>query len=74
MVIATPCCWASLFLIALLRLWAGPGSSHPQGLYATEAKAEQRSRELGCEASHRNSGQWMPCKNEADLHQELRNR
>jgi hypothetical protein len=46
--------------------------AHPKGLYDSQQQAEQRARELGCEGTHRNSGKWMPCSNEAVLHQHLR--
>jgi hypothetical protein len=46
--------------------------AHSKGLYKTRAEAEQRARELGCSGTHQNNGLWMPCSNEAHLHQELR--
>ncbi len=46
--------------------------AHPKGLYDTQQQAEQRSKELGCTGTHQNSGKWMPCSNEATLHQHLR--
>ncbi|MEB3353453.1 MAG: DUF3721 domain-containing protein [Cyanobacteriota bacterium] len=46
--------------------------AHSKGLYRTQAEAEQRARELGCAGTHQNNGLWMPCGNEAHLHQELR--
>lgn len=48
------------------------GWSHSRGLYATQAEAEQRAKQLGCKGVHQNNGQWMPCSNEAMLHKELR--
>lgn len=51
---------------------APPAPAHPTGLYATQAEAEERARELGCKGTHRNNGRWMPCSGEAMLHQELR--
>jgi hypothetical protein len=64
----------SFALAALLPLWSTVAAAHPQGLYSIQEAAEQRARELGCEGTHRNRGRWMPCKDEAHLHQELRNR
>ena len=46
--------------------------SHSRGLYATQAEAEQRAKQLGCKGVHQNNGQWMPCSDEAMLHKELR--
>ncbi|MGB5135737.1 MAG: DUF3721 domain-containing protein [Prochlorococcaceae cyanobacterium] len=46
--------------------------AHSRGLYKTQAEAEQRARQLGCKGTHQNNGLWMPCSNEAHLHQELR--
>jgi len=43
-----------------------------KGLYKTQAKAEQRGKELGCNGTHLNNGLWMPCGHEAQLHKELR--
>ena len=46
--------------------------AHSKGLYETQQLAEQRAKELGCTGAHQNSGKWMPCSNEATLHQHLR--
>ena len=46
--------------------------AHPKGLYDSQEQAEQRAKELGCEGTHRNNGKWMPCSNEAALHQHMR--
>ena len=46
--------------------------SHSRGLYATQAEAEQRAKQLGCKGVHQNNGQWMPCSDEAMLHKGLR--
>ena len=48
------------------------GWSHSRGLYATQAEAEQRAKQLGCKGVHQNNDQWMPCSNESMLHKELR--
>ena len=57
-----------------MALLLGPeaGWSHSRGLYATQAEAEQRAKQMGCKGVHQNNGQWMPCSNEAMLHKELR--
>jgi hypothetical protein len=47
-------------------------NAHPRGLYDTQQQAEQRAKELGCMGTHQNNGKWMPCSNEATLHQHLR--
>jgi hypothetical protein len=46
--------------------------AHSKGLYDTKQQAEQRARELGCAGTHQNNGKWMPCRDEAALHQHLR--
>ncbi|MEB3264460.1 MAG: DUF3721 domain-containing protein [Synechococcus sp.] len=66
-----------LFLLsaaAALPLAAAPAAvqAHSKGLYQTQAQAEERARQLGCKGTHQNRGLWMPCSNEAHLHQELR--
>jgi len=60
-------------LIALL-LAALPlvSHAHPKGLFDNQQQAEQRAKELGCTGTHQNNGKWMPCSNEATLHQHLR--
>jgi hypothetical protein len=63
-------------LIALLSL-AVLGSplasqAHSRGLYDSQQDAAQRAQELGCAGTHLNSGKWMPCSNEAELHKYLR--
>jgi len=65
---------AVVALLALGTALAPPLAvkAHPKGLYKTKAEAEQRARELGCQGTHQNNGLWMPCRNEAHLHQELR--
>ena len=65
---------ASRMTLIALALAANPLASHahPKGLYDTQQQAEQRAKELGCSGTHQNSGKWMPCSNEATLHQHLR--
>ncbi|KMM16474.1 DUF3721 domain-containing protein [Synechococcus sp. GFB01] len=59
---------------ALISLTVAPAAveAHSKGLFKTQAEAEQRARELGCKGTHQNNGLWMPCSDEAHLHQELR--
>jgi hypothetical protein len=60
-------------LLALALFVAAPvAQAHPKGLYDSQQQAEQRAKELGCEGIHQNQGKWMPCSNEAALHQHLR--
>ena len=49
-----------------------PALAHSKGLYATEAEARERAEQIGCEAIHENNGRWMPCADERELHQQLR--
>ena len=49
-----------------------PGLAHGKGLYATKPEALQRAAEIGCSSVHENSGRWMPCADERELHQQLR--
>jgi hypothetical protein len=69
-----PFSMASRMALIALALAAAPLASfaHPKGLYDTQQQAEQRARELGCSGTHENNGKWMPCSNEATLHQHLR--
>ena len=59
-------------LAVVLVAAAGAAHAHPKGLYDTQQQAEQRAKELGCQGTHRNNDKWMPCSNEASLHQHLR--
>jgi len=64
-------------LVALLLLGSpfmlpAEAFAHAKGLYKTQAEAEQRAKELGCNGTHLNNGLWMPCGHEAQLHKELR--
>ena len=61
--------------VLLLVVWLGaPGAAlaHAKGLYKTQAEAEQRAKQLGCQGTHQNNGHWMPCADEATLHRQLR--
>ena len=46
--------------------------AHPRGLHDIQQQAAERAKKLGCTGTHQNSGKWMPCSNEATLHQHLR--
>ena len=63
---------AAVAIGVVLLLSPEAGWSHSRGLYATQAEAEQRAKQLGCEGVHQNNGQWMPCSDEAMLHKGLR--
>ena len=63
---------ALAFGVSALLLNQTPGMAHGKGLYATEAEARQRAAEIGCRSVHENSGRWMPCTDERELHQQLR--
>ena len=64
----------SIAAVALLCVLQPPSQAlaHAKGLYRTQAEAEQRARELGCQGTHQNHGLWMPCSDETMLHQHLR--
>ncbi len=49
-----------------------PALAHSKGLYTTEAEARERAEQIGCKAIHENNGRWMPCADERELHQQLR--
>ena len=63
--------------LAVLALFCGLQSpsqamAHAKGLYNTQAEAQKRANELGCQGTHLNHGLWMPCGDEAMYHRELR--
>ena len=58
--------------LGALLLSSSPVQSQGKGVYPTKAEAQQRARELGCSTVHQNNGRWMPCANERELHQHLR--
>ena len=62
---------AAMALFTVLQL-PSQALAHAKGLYKTQAEAEQRAKELGCQGTHQNNGLWMPCSGEAMLHRELR--
>lgn len=63
---------AALMLLVAGSLLPARAQAHARGLYPTQAEAEKRARELGCQGVHRNNGRWLPCADEAELHKELR--
>ena len=63
---------ATLILLSGGVLWPNGAWGHAKGLYKTQAEAEKRAKQLGCEGTHLNNGFWMPCANEETLHKELR--
>ena len=60
------------FTVFALLVSPTPGMAHGKGLYATEAEAQQRAAEIGCNSVHENNGRWMPCTDERELHKQLR--
>ena len=60
------------FGVLALLVNTTPGMAHGKGLYSTEAEAQQRAAEIGCNSVHENNGRWMPCTDERELHQQLR--
>ena len=60
------------FGVLALLMNQTPGMAHGKGLYGTEAEAQQRAAEIGCTTVHENSGRWMPCADERQLHRQLR--
>ena len=64
----------TVYLVAALVLSAHPlaSFSHSKGIYETKEEAEQRASEIGCTSVHENKGHWMPCKDEQELHRQLR--
>lgn len=69
---AYPLTLLSLLGMAVASAFPSPLQAHTKGLYKTQAQAEERARQLGCQGTHQNNGLWMPCSDEAHLHQELR--
>ena len=60
------------FSVLALLVNTRPGMAHGKGLYDTEAEAQQRAAEIGCNSVHENNGRWMPCTDERELHKQLR--
>ena len=67
------------FLSWGLLLWAVSSAAvtfsakaHGTGIYKSEAEAQERAKQLGCDSVHQNNGRWMPCSDEAELHRMLR--
>ena len=63
--------WISAVVMSDLAM-SEPALAHSKGLYATEAEARERAEQIGCKAVHENNGRWMPCADERELHQQLR--
>ena len=63
--------WISAVVMSGLVM-PDPAMAHSKGLYATEAEARRRAEQIGCKAVHENNGRWMPCADERELHQQLR--
>ena len=59
-------------LLGTSLLHGGWAHAHGKGLYATEAEARQRAAEIGCSSVHQNNCRWLPCSDERELHQQLR--
>ena len=59
-------------IVGLPAMIPSPALSHGKGMYDTKAEAEKRAQEIGCEGVHENNGRWMPCLDEADLHNTMR--
>ena len=62
----------TLILLSGALLKPNGAWGHAKGLYKTQAEAEKRAKQLGCQGTHLNNGLWMPCANEETLHKELR--
>jgi hypothetical protein len=63
---------AALMVLASGLLGPAGAWAHAKGLYKTQAEAEKRAKEVGCQGTHQNNGLWMPCANEEALHKALR--
>jgi len=46
--------------------------AHMRGKFSSEKEAEDKSLELGCKGTHKNQYNWLPCKNEKELHKYFR--
>ena len=62
----------SAVVLTLPLLLPEEGLAHAKGLHKTRAEAENQARRLGCKGAHLNDGLWLPCRDEATLHRELR--
>ena len=58
--------------ISALLLVGRSSGAHSTGVYRTEAEAQSRALQIGCEKVHQNNGKWMPCADERELHRQLR--
>jgi hypothetical protein len=59
-------------VIAAFAVYPLASHAHGKGIYQSEADAQQRASEIGCETVHQNNGKWMPCADERELHRQLR--
>ena len=53
-------------------LTISPAHAHRKGIYESRSEALERASEIGCSTVHQNNGRWMPCSDERELHQQLR--
>ena len=63
---------ASFAALLALDAHSTASYSHSKGIYETKEEGEQRASEIGCTSVHENKGHWMPCKDEQELHRQLR--
>ena len=61
-----------LAIVLVLSAYHPASFSHSKGIYETKVEAEHRASEIGCTSVHENKGHWMPCKDEQELHRQLR--
>ena len=61
-----------IFLFFLSLILNTFSHAHMRGKFSTEEEAEKKSLELGCVGIHKNQDKWLPCKNEKELHNFLR--
>ena len=62
----------SFALVAAFVVYTMASHAHGKGIYQSKADAEQRAGEIGCTTVHQNTGKWMPCTDERELHRQLR--
>tara|TARA_B100000287_G_scaffold265648_1_gene249881 strand:+ start:484 stop:681 length:198 start_codon:yes stop_codon:yes gene_type:complete len=60
-------------LIILNYIFLPNLNAHSNGQFPTKEDALLKAKELGCEGSFQIKELWMPCANEAELHQFLMN-
>ena len=64
--------YALIALLGTSLLLSGWAQAHRKGMYDSESEAMNRAVEIGCSSIHQNNGRWMPCSDERELHQQLR--